>query len=104
MATVVAPHICLDEEGVAWLEGTRTKVIEVVLCQQANALTAEGVHEELPHLSVERIRAALAYYEQHRDELEADIARRQEWVREFRKTQPPGPTREELLARLKGNR
>jgi uncharacterized protein (DUF433 family) len=104
MATVVAPHICLDEEGVAWLEGTQTKVIEVVLCQQANGLTPEEIHDGLPHLSVERIRAALAYYERHRDELEADIARRQEWAEEFRKTQRPGPTRAELLARLRESR
>ena len=101
METATAPGIRLDEHGVAWLEGTRTKVIEVMLCQEAGSLTAEQVHEELPHLSVAQIVSALAYAEAHHEELEADIARRQEWVREFRKTQPPGPSREELLARLK---
>jgi len=100
METAAAPGIQLDERGVAWLQGTRTKVIEVVLCQQSENLTPEQVHEELPHLSLEQIERALAYYDIHRQELDADIERRQAWVQAFRETQPPGPTRTELLARL----
>jgi uncharacterized protein (DUF433 family) len=100
METAAATGIQLDEAGVAWLEGTRTKVIEVVLCQQGSNLTVEGVHDHLPHLSVPQIQTAVAYYEAHREELDADIERRLQWVREFQQTQPKGPSREELLARL----
>ena len=101
METAATPKIRLDEAGVAWIEGTRTKVIEVVLNQQWSGETPEELQPDMPHLSVEQIRAAMAYYEAHREELESDIARRRQWVEEIRKTQPQGPTREELLARLK---
>lgn len=103
MASVASPLICLDEAGIAWLDGTGTKVIEVVLCQQANGLSVEGVHEHLEHLTVDQIEAALAYYKAHRAELDAEIQRRLEWVQELQATQPKGPTRTELQARLKGS-
>ena len=90
----------MDERGVAWLQGTRTKVIEVVLCQRANHLTAVGVQEQYEHLSLEQITTALSYYQAHREEIDKQIEERRQWVREFQKTQPKGPTREELLARL----
>jgi uncharacterized protein (DUF433 family) len=69
MEAIVAPGIRLDGQGVAWLEGTRTKVIEVMLCQEAGNLTAQQVHEELPHLSVAQVENALAYAKAHREEL-----------------------------------
>jgi uncharacterized protein (DUF433 family) len=97
----VRPGIWLDEAGVAWLQDARTKVIEVVLCQRADNLTLKQVHKELPHLSVEQIETALAYYHAHQNELDEEIEGRLQWVLELQKTLPPGPTREELLARLK---
>lgn len=104
MAIVAPPGIHLDEAGVAWLQGTRSKVIEVVLCQRADNLTSKQVQEELPHLSVEQVETALTYYQAHQEELDAEIERRLQWVLELQKSLPPGPTREELLARLKAKR
>jgi uncharacterized protein (DUF433 family) len=101
METAATPRIRLDEAGVAWIERTRTKVIEIVLNQLWSGETPEELQPDMPHLSVEQIRDAMTYYEAHREELEADIARRRQWVEEFRKTQRKGPTREELLAQLK---
>ncbi len=103
MAAEVVSPICLDNAGTAWIEGTGTKVIEVVLCQQANGLSVEGVREHLEHLTVEQIKTALTYYEAHQKELDDEIQRRLDWVQELQATQPKGPTREELLARLKGD-
>lgn len=101
METVAAPGIRLDEAGVAWLEGTRTKVNEVVLCQQAGGLTIAGVHDHLPHLTLAQIEAALAYYDAHQEELDAEIERDLKYVLDLKATLPKGPTRLELLARLK---
>jgi uncharacterized protein (DUF433 family) len=102
MAAIISPQVCLDEGGIAWLEGTGTKVIEVVLCQQANGLSVEEVRSHLEHLTIDQIEAALAYYEAHQTELDAEIRRRMEWARQLQESQPRGPSREELEARLKG--
>src|SRR5437879_4790070 len=65
MPTVIASHIRLDEEGVAWIEGTTTKVIEVVLNKIASGLSPEELQAELPHLSLAQVYAALAYHYAH---------------------------------------
>ncbi|HXG23237.1 MAG TPA: hypothetical protein VNJ09_01685 [Chthonomonadales bacterium] len=44
MATASTPgasHICLDEHGVAYIAGTTTKAIEVVLNQCGSGATSE---------------------------------------------------------------
>src|SRR5436305_210394 len=51
MSTVVATPIQLDEQGVAYIEGTTTKVIEVALAKQTSGLSPEELQEELPHLT-----------------------------------------------------
>jgi uncharacterized protein (DUF433 family) len=101
MATVSASGIRLDEAGVPWIEGTTTKVIEVVLNQESTGLTPEKLRREMPHLSLAQISNALAYYHAHKAELDADIQRRFEWTEQMR-LQETGPlSRAELLARRK---
>jgi uncharacterized protein (DUF433 family) len=67
------PHLTVDERGVAWIEGTNTKVIEVVLDRLAHGLSAEEIHLEHPHLSLAGIHMALAYYHDHQEELDGVI-------------------------------
>src|SRR5512144_1618900 len=68
-----ATHIQLDEKGVAWIDNTRVKVIEVVLDKLAHGSSPEELHFQYPHLSLSQIHAALAYYYDHQVELDADI-------------------------------
>jgi uncharacterized protein (DUF433 family) len=70
------PHVRRDAQGVAWVDDTRIKVVEVVLSKQAYDLTPEELQEQYSHLSLAQIHAALAYYYDHQDELDADIVRR----------------------------
>src|SRR5437763_1921348 len=102
MATLVAPHIRLDDSGVAWIEGTAAKVIEVVRIKQGNGLSPDEVQAELPHLSLSQVYAALAYYYDHQEELNTEIARRDQWVDEMRLQAENQPTRQEMLARNSG--
>jgi uncharacterized protein (DUF433 family) len=67
------PHLTVDERGVAWIEGTNTKVIEVVLDRLAHGLSAEEIHLEHPHVSLAGIHMALAYYHDHQEELDGVI-------------------------------
>ncbi len=101
MSTVIPSHIWVDDEGVGWIEGTTTKVIEVALNKFASGLSPEELQSELPHLSLAQVYAALAYYYAHQEELDAEIGRRRLWVEEMRAQEQDPLTRVELLARKK---
>jgi uncharacterized protein (DUF433 family) len=69
------PHIRLDEAGRAWIDATNVKVIEVVLDHLAYSWTPEEMHLQHPNLSIAQLYAAMAYYHEHRPEMDAEIAR-----------------------------
>jgi uncharacterized protein (DUF433 family) len=74
-------HIVLDDRNVPFIEGSTMKVVEVVMAQQANGWTAEEIYANHPYLSMSQIHAALAYYWDHKQALDEDIKRRDEYVR-----------------------
>ncbi|MEW6212747.1 MAG: DUF433 domain-containing protein [Acidobacteriota bacterium] len=76
MATVITTHIRLDEQGVAWIDDTNIKVIEVAIDKIAHGSSPEEMHFQYPHLSLAQIHSALAYYYDHQSELDAEIERR----------------------------
>jgi uncharacterized protein (DUF433 family) len=84
MSTVAGTHIRLDEDGVAWIDDTRVKVIEVAIDKIANGSSPEEMHFQYPHLSLAQIHAALTYYYDHQQEFDAEIARQLKEVSELR--------------------
>ncbi|MFZ1935202.1 MAG: DUF433 domain-containing protein [Thermoguttaceae bacterium] len=84
MSTVEYAHIAIGPDNVPILAGTRIKVVEIVLDHLAHGSDAQEIHREFPHLSLGQIHSALAYYYDHRDEMEAEISRRTERSEEFR--------------------
>jgi uncharacterized protein (DUF433 family) len=80
MAMATAPHIKRDERGVAWIDETNVKVIEVVLDRLAYGWSPEEIHFQHPGLSLAQIYAALTYYYDNQAELDSEIARRQDEV------------------------
>jgi uncharacterized protein (DUF433 family) len=78
MAAVVSTLIELDEHGVAWITGTKVKVIEVATDKLAHGSSPEEMHWQYPHLSLAQIYAALGYYYEHQAEFEAEILRQAE--------------------------
>jgi uncharacterized protein (DUF433 family) len=75
MATETATHIWLDDRGVAWIDRTNVKVIEVVLDKIAHESSPEEMHFQYPHLSLSQIYAALAYYHDNQADLDSQIER-----------------------------
>src|SRR5580704_11956678 len=71
-------QIEIDDQGVAWITGANTKVIEVVLDRLAYGWSPEEIHFQHSHLSLADIHAALAYYYDHQDELDSEIERRRQ--------------------------
>lgn len=85
------PRIVRDARGSAMVAGANTKVVEIVAHRRAYGGSPEEIHEALPHLSVAQIEAALTYFEEHRDEVEEDLERREREVERLRHElgQPP---------------
>jgi hypothetical protein len=48
---MVTAHIYLDERGVAWIDDTNVKVIEVALDKLAHGWSPEEIHLQHAHLS-----------------------------------------------------
>lgn len=93
-------HILIDEDRVPRIVGTTTKVIEVVLDQQAYGWSPEEIQYQHPHLTLGQIHAALAYYWDHRIELDQDIQQRLDRVTQIQQTLPESP----FVARLRAQR
>ena len=91
-------HIMMDDRGVPVISGANTKVVEVVGLARFHHLAPEEICEELPHLTLGQIHSALAYYWDHQDEIDADIARRDANVDRLREELDDSPA---LLAKLR---
>jgi len=98
MVAVLNSLIELDENGVPWITGANTKVVEVVLDKMAHDSSPEEMHEQYPHLSLAQIHAALSYYYEHQAEVDADIERRDRYVEALRAEQPDSPLKQRLRA------
>ena len=90
-------HIRLDESGAPVIEGTTTKVVELVLETAAYGWSPDELQFQHPYLTLGQIHSALAYYWDHKEELDRDIERRLERVEQIRRD--VGPSR--LVERLK---
>lgn len=90
-------HVVLNEAKVPMIAGTTMKVIELVLAQSAHGWSPEELHLQFPGLTLGQIHSALAYYRDHREELDQDIERRLEVVDQLQRTAEPSP----LVVRLK---
>ncbi len=91
-------HIILNDAHVPLIAGTTMKVIELVLDHLAYGWSSEELHFQHPHLTMGQIHSALAYYWDHKAELDQDIARRLQVVDQLQQTMAPIP----LAERLKG--
>ena len=98
MVSVLNSLIELDENGVPWIRGANTKVVEIVLDKMVHNSSPEEMHEQYPHLSLAQIHAALSYYYEHQAEVDADIERRDREVEALRAQQPDSPLRQRLQA------
>jgi uncharacterized protein (DUF433 family) len=102
MPTMVTAHIHLDERGVAWIDDTNVKVIEVVLDNLAYGLSPEWIHFQHHNLSLAQIHAALSYYYDHQDKFDAAIEREVREVKDMavQAEESPFQRRMQALGRL----
>src|SRR5437879_5708404 len=82
---VRTPGTCWGKPRIA---GTRIKVERVVLWHEQVGMSAAEIVSRWPHLKLADIDAALAYYRDHREEIDADLAAGEELFEELKATQP----------------
>ena len=75
MTATFATQIEIDARGMAWISGTKVKVIEVVLDKIAYGSSPEEIHFQHPNLSLAQIHGALTYYYEHQDEVDEQLRR-----------------------------
>jgi uncharacterized protein (DUF433 family) len=89
-------HIILDDKQVPTIIGTTMKVIELVLDSQAYGWSPEELQFQHPYLTMGQIHSALAYYWDHQEELDQDIAERLQFVDQLRQNAKPSPLAKRL--------
>ena len=81
------------------IKGTGIRVKDVVDWYVGLGWSVSKILEEFPHLTPAGIHAALAYYWDHKDEMEAKWAADDAWVEEMMAQEPPSKLRKLLEQR-----
>jgi uncharacterized protein (DUF433 family) len=92
-------HIALDEQGIPWIRAANTKVVELVADVKAHGWSPEELVFQHPHLTLGQVYSALAFYWDHRQEIDADLARREAYVESLRAEVGESPIVAKLRAR-----
>ena len=77
------PSIC---GGKACLDATRIRVLDIVELQRAGKKPDEMLQVFAVPLTLAQVHAALAYYYDHRDEIDADAAADDRWQADYERT------------------
>ena len=96
---IMTSHVWLDERGVAWLDDTNIKVLEVAMEQLAHGSSAEEIYEQhRGYLSLAQIHAALTYYHGNRAALDQEIDQQLAEFDRHRRASLDSPGRQRLRA------
>jgi uncharacterized protein (DUF433 family) len=79
------PGIC---GGKACIAGHRIRVMDIVVWHERRGLSPDEIVDAFPGLTLADVHAALAYYFDHREEIEAEFRREVEIAEEFKKRYP----------------
>lgn len=92
-------HIEL-RDSVPYIAGTATKVRMVVVNHRAFGWDGTELQEQMPHLTLGQVYAALSYYYDHQDEIDAEIEAGERLMEELRPQLENAESRAALLQRI----
>jgi len=98
---VIREHIVWTPEtcgGKPRIAGTRIRVKDVAIWHDRQGMSPAHIVSNWPHLTLSAVYAALAYYHDHREEINAEIVADQAWYEE-QKAKSPSILQEKLKAR-----
>ena len=70
------------------IAGTRIRVQDVVVWHERMGLSADEIVSRYPHLTLADVYAALAFYHDHRGQIDSEMAAGRELVEEMRRLHP----------------
>ena len=82
---VSTPDTCGGKPRVA---GSRIQVKHLAIMHERQGMSPEEIVSEYPHLTLADVYAALAYYHDHREAMNAEIAADRAWYEEQRAKNP----------------
>jgi uncharacterized protein (DUF433 family) len=82
---VATPDTCGGKPRIA---GSRIQVKHVAIMHERQGMSPEEIVSEFPHLTFAGVYAALAYYHDHREEINTEITADRAWYEEQREKQP----------------
>jgi uncharacterized protein (DUF433 family) len=83
--------------GKPCIAGTRIRVQDVYVWHELRGQSPDEIVAAFPHLSLAQVHAALAYYHDHRDEIQVAVNSERTWAEEMKSTHPS-----KLLQKLMG--
>ena len=81
----ITPGTCGGKPRVA---GTRIRVQDIVVWHERMGLSADEIVSRYPHLTLASVYAALAYYHDHREQIDAQMEAGEKLVEEMRRLYP----------------
>lgn len=96
------PHIAVGVDGVPIIEGTKTKVVEIVLDHLAHHWDTFEIRRQYPYLGLAQIHSALAYYYDNQAEVDQDIEQRRVKVADIRDRRSDSKVADKLSRRVPG--
>ena len=90
------PDIC---GGRASIAGHRVRVLDVVIWHEQHGLSPDEIVSQVPSITLADVHAALAYYYDHREDVQEEIRAEHAQAEEFRRNNPSA-----LTERLNRNR
>lgn len=104
MENVIAQHITKTPGvcgGRPCIAGHRIRVQDIVVLHEMRGMSPKEILDEYPTITLADIHAALAYYHDHREEIEEEFRKEDEWAAKI-KAEIPSKIPPELRERLRG--
>jgi uncharacterized protein (DUF433 family) len=96
---VRTPGVC---GGKPRIEGHRIKVEHIAVCHERMGMSADEIVTSHPTITLAQVHAALAYYYDHKQEIDADIEEGKRFVEDL-KAKSPTSKLQKLLESRKAN-
>jgi uncharacterized protein (DUF433 family) len=90
--SILYPHIIKENGAPACLEShPRTRVAMIVMDYLARGLSPEDIVSHYPYLKLAEVHSAMAYYHDHREEIDGEIQAEFDLLEREAASTPPSP-------------